>query len=149
MSADSYCFLVRRITAEMESADSLDCHDPAIMDHFSCGNDCNSSPFFPADQIHFRATIVAAYRLCIITSGRRIIIFLSTVRTHREFLHAGPFPVIWKCIQDRKSGTAAGAVDKWMQITPVFRIVHFFLCILRRLQYPARQKSPLLSSHFL
>ena len=121
----------------MESADSLDCHDSAVMDHFSCGNDRSSSPFFPSGQIYFRTACVATYRLCIITSGRRILILRSTVRTHREFLHAGPFSVIWKRIQDRKSGTAAGAVDKWVQITPVFRIVHFFLaffadCNIRR-----------------
>lgn len=82
---------------------------------------------------HNRCSIPAVH----LTSGRRILILRSTVRTHREFLHAGPFPVIWKRIQDRKSGTAAGAVDKWVQITPVFRIVHFFLaffadCNIRR-----------------
>ena len=90
------CFLVRRITAEMESADSLDCHDPAIMDHFSCGNDRSSSPFFPCRSDILPGPHALQHTGCIITSWSPDPHTPSTVRTHREFLHAGPFPVIWE-----------------------------------------------------
>ena len=118
------------ITAEMKTPDSLDRCDSARSDHSPYLSNCFSSPLFFSDKIHLGATVVTADRLCIITSGVRIIILVCTGRTHGKFFHAGPLSVIRKGIQDRQSRPAAGTVDKRMQIPPVFRIKHFLFALI-------------------
>ena len=128
---------IRCITAEMKSSDSFDCYNPSGSDYLTRIGDCLSAPFFSADQINLRTTFITAYRLCVVPSGRRIMIFRFAFRTHWKFLHTGTFSVIGKRIQYRKSRSATGTVDKWMQISAVCRIIHFFLtlftdCNIRR-----------------
>ena len=114
----------------MKSSDSLDCNNSALGNRFSRISDCFSAPFFSADQIHFRTTFITAYRLCIVSSGRRSIVFFRTVRTHRKLFHTGPLTIIRKRIQNRQSRSATGAVDKRMQISPILRIKHFLFAFL-------------------
>ena len=114
----------------MKASDSLDCNNTALSNRFSRISDRFSAPFFSADQIHFRTTFITAYRLCIVSSGRRSIVFFRTVRTHRKLFHAGPLTIIRKRIQNRQSRSATGAVDKRMQISPILRIKHFLFAFL-------------------
>ena len=114
----------------MKTADSFDRHNSAVVDHLPCISDGIPAPFASADQIHFRSAIVAAHRLCIIPPRLRIIIFFRTIRTHRKFFHAGALPVIGQRIQYGQPGTAAGTVDKRMQIPPVLRIIQFLFTLI-------------------
>ena len=124
------CCLIGSITAEMKTSDSLDCSNTTLCDRFSGISDCISAPLISADQINFRSAFIAAYRLCIVSSGLWIVVFFCTVRTHRKLFHAGSFTVIRKRIQDRESRSAAGTIDKRMQISPILRIKHLFLTFL-------------------
>ena len=126
----SHRFFICCITTQMEASDSLDRYNASFCDDPSGINDRIPPAFFSSDQIDLRSALITADRLCIVSPGRRIIIFFRTVRTHRKFFHTGAFPVIRKGIQDRKTRTTAGTVDKWMQISAVLRIKHFFLAFI-------------------
>ena len=121
---------ISRITAQVETSNPLNRHNSAFCNGPSGVNDCVSSAFFSADQVDLRTTLVTTDWLCIVSPGCRIIIFFCAIRTHRKFFHAGALPVIRKGIQDRKSWPTAGTVDKWMQISTVLRIKHFFLAFI-------------------
>ena len=118
---------ISRIAAQVETSNPLNRHNSAFCNGPSGVNDRISSAFFSADQVDLRTTLVTTDWLCIVSPGCRIIIFFCAIRTHRKFFHAGALPVIRKGIQDRKSWSTAGTVDKWMQIPPVLWIIHFFL----------------------
>ena len=130
LSQPLHCLLACSIAAKMKTADSLDRHDPAGSDHTPCLSNRFPSPLFSSDKIYLRAAVVAADRLCIITSGVRVIVLVCAGRTHGKFFHAGPLPVIRKGIQDRQPWPAAGTVDKRMQIPPVLRIKHLLFTLI-------------------
>ena len=130
LAKSAYCSFIRSITAKMKASDSLDCNNTALSNRFSRISDRFSAPFFSADQIHFRTTFIAADRLCIISSGYRIIIFLCTIRTHRKLFHTSPLTVIRQRIQYRQPWPTAGAVNKRMQISPILRVKHFLFAFL-------------------
>ena len=114
----------------MKTTDSLDCHDSTIVNHLSRIRNSLPATLGSADQIHLRTTLIAAHRLRIVTPRLRIIIFFRTIRAHRKLLHAGTFPIVRQRIQNCQPRSAAGTVDKRMQIPPIFRIVHFFLTLI-------------------
>ena len=124
------CCFIGSITAEMKTSDSLDCSNATLRNRVSDIGNCLSAPLTPADQINFRSAFIAAYRLCIVSSGLWIVVFFCTVWTHWKLFHASPFTVIRKRIQDCKSRSAAGTVNKRMQISPVLRIKHLLLTFL-------------------
>ena len=76
------------------------------------------------------AAVIAAYRLGVISAGPGAVIFLRAGSAHGKHLHAGALPVIGKSIQNGHSGTAAGTVDKRMEITAVGGIVHLLFALL-------------------
>ena len=119
------CLPVGPVTAEMKPADPLDPHDLSVPDRRPDCPDRLRATLVPAQQIHFRSALIAADRLGIIPSGFRMGILILAFRTHGKIRHAGPHPVIRHPVKDGQSGSAAGAVDKGMQIPPVLRIVHF------------------------
>ena len=81
-------------------------------------------------QVHFRTAVIAAYGLRVISAGPGAVVFLCTRPAHGKHLHAGPLPVIRQGIKDGHPGTAAGAVDKGMQIAAVRRIIKLSLTFL-------------------
>ena len=119
----------------MKSSDSLHCYDSAFGNHSSCFCDCirafhayrSIRSFY---QINFWPALITTDRLCIVSSACRIVILLLTFRTHRKFFHTCTLSVIRKSIQNRKSWTTAGTVNKWMQISPILWIIQFFLTFL-------------------
>ena len=125
-----YSLLTGSITAKVKTTDPFDGHDPAGSNDLPCISDSLPSPFLSSRQVYLRATVITAHRLGIIASGIRVMVLIRTGGTHGKFLHTGPFTVIRKRIQDRQSRTAAGTVDKGMQIPPVFRIKHLRLTFI-------------------
>ena len=119
-----HSIFIRGITAEMESSDALDGGDSPRQDRFPGLCDRPSAAICFPEQIDLRATVRTADGLCVIPPCGGIIVFFRTVGTHGKFLHGRPFPVVGKGIQDRQPGTAAGTVDKRMQIPAVRGIVH-------------------------
>ena len=124
------CLLIGCVTAKMKSANSFNRHDSSGFDGLSRINNCLSSPLFPSNQVNLRSTLVAADRLCIVSSRLWTVIFFCTVRTHRKFFHARPLPVIRKGIENRQPWATARTVDKRMQIPPVFRVKHFLFTLV-------------------
>ena len=115
------------VAAEMKAADALDCRDaaidqdaPGLQDCLSAG-DRGRTPVFWKD-VNMGTAVVAADRLGVISACGRGDIFVTAFRTHGEYLHGCPLPVIGKRFKDRKPRAARGAVDKRMQISPVRRI---------------------------
>ena len=122
--------LIGGITAEMKTTDSLNRRNAARGDHFSRIGDRFTASFVTADQINLRPAVIAAHWLGIESSRLRIVVFLRTLRTHRKFLHAGPFSVIRQRIQDRQPRPAAGTIDKRMQIASVVRIIQLLFAFI-------------------
>ena len=108
----------------MKTTDSLDGHDPAGSNGLSGISDGFPAPFLSSYEINLRSAVIATHWLSIIAPGVRVMVLIRAGRAHGKFFHAGPFPVIWKGIQDSKPRAAAGTVDKGMQIPPVFWIKH-------------------------
>ena len=116
--------LIGGVTAQMKSADALYGGNLPVQDRLPRHTDGVLAPFAPSHQIDLGSAVRAAHRLGVIPPGRRIVVLPGTLRAHGKFLHGGAFPVIGKRVQDRQSRTAAGTVDKGMQIPPVFPVVH-------------------------
>ena len=115
--------LIRRVAAQMISADPFDSCDLAVCQKPAHVPDRIRSSLRASDDIDFGPAVVAADRLGVVASGCRIIILSLTIRTHREFLHRCPAAVIWERIQDRQSRTAGCAVDKRVKVSSVRRII--------------------------
>ena len=114
----------------MKTTYSLNRRNAARGDHFSRIGDRFTASFVTADQIDLRPAVIAAHRLGIESSRLRIVVFLRTFRTHRKFLHAGPFSVIRQRIQDRQPRPTAGTIDKRMQIASVVRIIQLLFAFI-------------------
>ena len=116
----------------MESADSFYSGNTAVCNYLAhiCNCFASLTLLLIIKNEHFRSAFVAAYRLCVISSRGRIIVFLRAVRTHRKFLHRCAFAVIRQCIKNSKSRTAACAVDKRMQISSVVLIEKFLKALI-------------------
>ena len=107
----------------MESADPLYSQDLPPGQHLSGSVDRLRSSLRPPCQKNLGAAVIAAHRLRVISAGSGIFIFFRAGGAHRELLHAGSCPVIGQLVQDGKTRTALGTVDKWMKITAVSGII--------------------------
>ena len=56
---------------------------------------------------------------------QRIVVFRLTLGAHRETSHRGVWPVIRDVAHNRESGSAVGAVDEGIPVSPVASIEHF------------------------
>ena len=118
---------IRSITAQVKSADSLDSDDATAAQDTAGFRNRRMPPFCPAQQIYFRAAVIAADRLGIISPRKRIFIFRTAGRTHGKFAHTGSFPVIRHGIQYSHTRPAGRTVNKRMQITAIRPIKELFL----------------------
>ena len=130
LSESADCCFIGSITTEMKASDSFDCDNATIRNRLSGIGDRIFASLIPSDQVYFRSTFITANRLCIVSSGRRIIVFFCTIRAHRKLFHTGPFTVIRKRIQYRQPWSTAGTIDKRMQVSPILRIKHFLFTFL-------------------
>jgi hypothetical protein len=53
---------------------------------------------------------------------QRVLVFLQALRTHPEGFHGRLGPVIGNVLDDGEPGTAMGAIDERVAVSPVFRI---------------------------
>src|ERR1700722_7933700 len=71
----------------------------------------------------------AGIRLGVKPAIQRIVIFLFAFRALFELSHRRIRPIVRKLFDDAKSGSAIGAVSKWISIPPVLGIKHFLPAI--------------------
>ena len=144
ISESLHSLLAGCVAAEVKSSDPFDRCDPAAANYASDFRDGRSAlhPFRKRpdiyrelrasvclDQIHLRSAFIAAYRLCIISSGLGMGVFVFALRAHREFRHACADPVIRHAVKDRRPRAARSTIDEWMQISPVLRIEELFFAL--------------------
>ena len=71
----------------------------------------------------FRTAVGTAVRLSVISPVVDITVFVCAVLTHEKLLHYSTFPVIGERFYDRVSGSAVRAVDEWITVSTVRRII--------------------------
>ena len=117
-----YRRLVRRVAAEMETADPFDCGNPAAANHPPHFPDCLAAPRLTVQNVNLRPAIVAGNRLRVIPPRTAIRIFLRTSLAHGKRLHAGSLAVIRHIVENREPRAAARTVDERMQIAAIILV---------------------------
>src|SRR5208282_2222531 len=82
--------------------------------------------FFPRPIPEFDPgpAVPASIRLGVKAPVERILIFLKAGRTHGERRHRGARPVVRNVANDGETRPAVGAIDEWIEVTPVVRVEH-------------------------
>ena len=125
--------LIGRVAGEVKAADPFHGDDAAFTEDLPRTGDGSaasgsalhqiSTASGPAlHQVHFRSAVIAADRLCIVEPGCRVMVFAAALRTHREFLHGSPLPVVRQRLQQGKSWPAASTVDERMQVSAALSV---------------------------
>ena len=128
------CLFICGIAAQMESADPLDRNDSSGQDDLPGGSDRLPAPDLflsrslsrfirSRQQVDLGSAFVTADRLGVISSGKRTVIFLRAGSAHRKHFHTGALPVIGKRVEYGQTRPAACAINKWMQISAVVRVI--------------------------
>jgi len=74
-------------------------------------------------QYQLGAAVRAGIGLCMKAAVGGCVIFPVACRAHGEGLHRCFWPVVGDCCDDREAGAAVGAVDEWVPIATVGRVV--------------------------
>ena len=133
LSKGCYSSLVLRIHHQVKAPQALDGQNVARLQQANslCYGilDCHCCPLV-VEKLHHGPTNRAGIGLSVKPAVHGIIIFSLALGTHLKVSHGGFGPVIGDIIDDGVTGTAVGAVNKRVLITPVPRVQQFLQAVI-------------------
>ena len=126
----SDCIGIQGAAGQVDAPDSFYRQDTAACQKF-LGRAQSLFPFFGKPVLlqaeNLGTAFGAAIRLRVITAVADIVVFVTAVFTHPEFVHDCPVPVIGKRFYDRVTGAAVCTVDKRIPVSAVCFCIKFCL----------------------